>query len=260
MERFTSLLPLRHWPDDFSFTPFLDTLRQMLPAAEISHAGRPTELHTRAITLSIGGVEMLVSITNQPLDAELLDQAVELAHNWREAGQSVQDCAAHAIISAHDDPREWTQARNVARLVETAAHALMQHVPAAAHLWGTAARLLPAEFFARIVHDQQAAALRWVSLEFFQGPKTADGQDTVVMHTRGLVRFFGYEMELDAVPLSPANAAQIIMSVAQYLLDNGPVLNNGDIIGPPDGARFQVHQLSRERSHGAVKMQLSLVG
>ncbi len=259
MDHFTSIMPLTAWPENFSFEPFLDTLRMMLPVADISHAGRPTELHTRAITLDIGGVEMLVSISNQPLDAELMELAVSLAHNWREGGEAVRGCPAHAIITALDDPQEWAQARNVARLVETAAHALMQHVQAAAHLWGTAARLLPAEYFSFVVNDQNAAALRWVSLEFFQGPKTDDGEDTVVVHTRGLVRFFGYEMELAALPMSAPNAAQIIMSVAQYLLDNGPVLNNGDIIGPEDGARFQVHQLPKERSHGAVKMQLSLL-
>ena len=260
MDHFTSIIPLRHWPESFSFEPVLDTLRQMLPEADIHHAGRPTELGTRAITLSVNGLEMLVSLTDTPLDSELTEQAVALAHTWPGAADAVRDCPAHAVVSLHDDPEEWALSRTAARVVETVAHALMRHAPAAAHLWGTAARLLPVDTFFSVIDDPQSTALRWVGLEFFRGPKTADGEDTVVIHTRGLVRFFGYEVELAAVPMSPPNAAQIIMSVAQYLLDNGPVLNNGDIIGPPDGARFQMHRLPKERSHGAVKMQLALLG
>ncbi len=260
MEHFTSIIPLRQWPENFSFEPFLDTLGQMLPTSSVGHAGRPTELPTRAITLTVDGIDMLVSITGDPLDAELMEQAVSLAHNWPGAAEAVRDCPAHAVISVHEDPEEWMRSRHVARLVETVAHALIRHVPATAHLWATAARLLPVDTFSSVIDDPASSALRWVGLEFFRGPKTADGEDTVVIHTRGLVRFFGYEVELAAVPMSPPNAAQIIMSVAQYLLDNGPVLNNGDIIGPPDGARFQMHRLPKERSHGAVKMQLALLG
>ncbi len=260
MEHFTSIIPLRQWPENFSFEPFLETLRQRLPGASISHAGRPTEMHIRAMTLTVNGVDMLVSITGDPLDGELMEQAVSLAHNWSGAADAVCDCPAHAVISAHEDPEEWRRSCEVARLVETVAHALIRHVAATAHLWATAGRLLPVEAFSSVIDDPGSTALRWVGLEFFRGPKTADGEETVVVHTRGLVRFFGYDMELAAVPMSPPNAAQIIMSVAQYLLDNGPALNNGDIIGPPDGARFQIHHLPKERSHGAVKMQLALLG
>ncbi len=260
MDQFTSIIPLARWPEEFTFGPFLDTLRRRMPEADIGHAGRPTELHTRAITLSVDGVEMLVGMTAEPLDPELVERAVSLAHTWPGAGEAVHGCPAHAVVGVHEEPKGWARSREVARLVETVAHALIGHVPARAHLWGTAARLLPVETFSSIIDDPRSTALRWVGLEFFRGPRTVDGEETVAIHTRGLAGFIGYEMELAAVPMSPPNAAQIIMSVAQYLLDNGPVLDNGDIIGPPDGARFQVHRLSRERSHGAVKMQLSLVG
>ncbi|GEM_PF-4593703 len=260
MEHFTSLIPLARWPQDFSFDPFIEDVRMLLPWAEISHAGRPTALDTRAITLTVEGYDLTVSIHDTPLDEALLEQTLELDRNWPDAGEVLRACSAHALVSAHDDPQEWEEARKVARLVELVASALMRHVPAKGHIWATASRLFSPELFETLLNDDNARALRWVTLEFYQGPKTAEGEETVVTHTRGLVRFFGYEMELAALPMKPANAAQIIMSVAQYLLDNGPVLKNGDVIGPEDGARFQLMHLPKERSQGAVKVQLSLVG
>ncbi len=259
MEHFTSLIPLASWPAEFSFEPVIDDVRMALPWAEVSHAGRPTALDTRAITLTVEGYDFTLSIHDAPLDGELLEQTLAMDRNWPDAGDTLRQCAAHALISAHDDPDDWDEARKVARIVELTASALMRHVPAEGHIWATASRLFKPEIFEMLLPDDNARALRWVNLDFFQGPQTADGEETVVVHTRGLVRFFGYEMELAALPLSPQNAAQIIMSVAQYLLDNGPVLKNGDVIGPEDGARFQLLHLPKERSHGAVKVQLCMV-
>jgi hypothetical protein len=86
----------------------------------------------------------------------------------------------------------------------------------------------------------------WVQLLWLDGPRSPNGQRTFAVITTGLMPFVGREIEFQPAARPPLEIGERVAGAVSYLLDNGPVLADGDTIG----INKQEHIRVRHRDRG----------
>lgn len=84
----------------------------------------------------------------------------------------------------------------------------------------------------------------WVDYRVF---RNADG--TFGMFTTGLAAIGFMEIEIPSVAMEPNELRQWAMNISYYLIENGPVLKDGDTIGATQETMFRIRHVPS--SHGA---------
>jgi hypothetical protein len=92
----------------------------------------------------------------------------------------------------------------------------------------------------------------WVDYRVF---KNADG--TFGMFTTGLSAIGYMEMEIPSVAMEPGELRQWGMNISYYLIENGPVLEDGNTIGATEEAMFRIRHVPS--SYGAQGLVMRFV-
>jgi len=92
----------------------------------------------------------------------------------------------------------------------------------------------------------------WVDYRVF---RNADG--TFGMFTTGLSAIGFMEMEIPSVAMEPGELRQWGMNISYYLIENGPVLKDGNTIGATEEAMFRIRHVPS--SHGAQGLVMRFV-
>jgi hypothetical protein len=178
----------------------------------------------------------LVSVVSQPIPWGDLGPCVDAAEAyWADAQTQMRSHRAHAIVAfTMNDGDALDRALMLTRIVA----AVTACSDAVGVYWGDGAVVQPAAAF---VAEAQAMSREYLPLYLwlgFYGRQELDGRLTV--RTYGLRRFRLMDVEVVAAPEDLESMLGRAFNVAHYLLDNGPVLNDGDTIGFTEGERLKV--------------------
>ncbi len=176
------------------------------------------------ISFEIGPAVGGIGLIRAPIPEGDLQAACEVSLEWPEAAERLKEHRAHLICTVSGPVEKKTAAYFLTKLVA----ALCVEVPAVGVYWGAATLVHDPVVFASQASEM---SLEILPLYLWIRFAVAAQGDTATLRTVGM-RSLGF-MELEIVG-SSRSAEEIVgfaFNVCHYLLDNGPVLGDGQTIG-----------------------------
>jgi hypothetical protein len=170
---------------------------------------------------------------------------------WRTARDEVKQHKIHWIVTVSGElnPVE------LATILTKATAAVMATCPSAIGVyWGNATLVIPKAIFiefAEQVLPEGPPLHIWV--DFRVGPernKSSSG------FTTGMAALGHMEFEVQGCPESPEELHQRLMALAGYVLENGPVIKDGDTVGEDENERIRVVHSPSAFGHKGKVMRL----
>jgi hypothetical protein len=148
---------------------------------------------------------------------------------------------AHVVTWVSGTGRPLDAYRHLTRLVS----AVLRATDGLGVYWGTAAHVIRADVYDTIAHESDDDSLPvtlWVDFRAFAEDGDAEdaGGDRSALFTVGLSAFGLMELEIGPSDKQPGELRELGMSVASYLIENGPVLGDGDTVGATEDQRVVV--------------------
>jgi hypothetical protein len=182
-------------------------------------------------TCSFNVGDELFALAVMPAPYPAADLEGPIATNWMWPPQppieTVKQHRSHLLIAMMGGAANPVQRR----LTMTAATALAaKQAGVTAVYWPEAALLIYPRLFVsmaeRIKSPQCPPLYLWVNLRMF---RNKDG--TIGLFTNGLAPLGHMEIEIPRIDMKPADLREWLLSIMYYLLENGPVLEDGQTIG-----------------------------
>ena len=188
------------------------------------------------------------------------ESCIRSAWWWRDAWEQLERRQAHVIVSVGGaiNPHECygTLARLVAAVVET--------TPAIGVSWSAADAVWPADMFRNSV-DQAGDGLplsQLVSIKFGQDTQypRPDGGEAILAMTWGLAAFGLMEIEVRGFAGAADKLATTLLDLAAYLITSGPVIQDGNTVGPDVQTKFLVRHENSTLAPGRKVYRLYMTG
>lgn len=212
-----------HWPD----------APQIGPAEEV-----PTPNGEQAEGIEVfrfGEGLAAISLMAAPIPFEELEFPCAAAWYWPTAEEEMRTHNSHllvALVDGPDDPIE--RHRRLTELVASAA-ALTDAVGI---FWGSGGNVHESRAFLDSAHQMTADVIPlelWVTIRF-----VPEDDGSVSCITDGLEEFGLNEIEVVSSRREPQTLLEYVYNVAYYLIENGPVIHEGETIGLTEDERFAV--------------------
>ncbi len=211
------------------------------------------ERHEDVCTFAIGSDTAAVSLMDMPIPWEDLEPACAHAWYWPEAAQSMRNHGAHILVVVLSDSEDRV---GVAMLLTNLVAAVAACTQTAGVCWVPAALVHPADAFVAASRERDREYLPlylWVDFAIQQEP---DGSHS--LFTRGLQEFDVMEIEVRGSRKDPDLLLDRVFNVAHYLLENGPVLEDGETIGLTDEEEIPIVHGPSMWDAGTTVIQLGL--
>lgn len=212
-----------HWPD----------APQIGPAEEVpTPDGEPAE---GIEVFRFGEGLAAISLMAAPIPFEELEFPCAAAWYWPTAEEEMRTHNSHlliALVDGPDDPIE--RHRRLTELVASAA-ALTDAVGI---FWGSGGNVHESRAFLDSAHQMTADVIPvelWVTIRF-----VPEDDGSVSCITDGLEEFGLNEIEVVFSRREPQTLLEYVYNVAYYLIENGPVIHEGETIGLNEDERFPV--------------------
>ena len=209
----------------------------------------------------MGDSMMTVMFIDQPMPPGTLSIAARASRTWPGGEAVLVAHRAHVIIHARSGGKDWAGALNCAQNVSAVSAALAGMLPTIGVYWSAGwAVSKPDEFIGNTgqVLAGKYSAADWFQFWYLDGPPTDRGEPTIAVLTTGLEPFFGREIEFLPAALPPGTIAHRLLGVIEYLLTNGPVLNDGDTLGVSYDEAIRVRYAAQGQRPGIPVIQLTL--
>ncbi len=214
-----------------------------------------------AFLLEIGDIVVTVLVIHRPIPPGTLDRAIGGSRNWPDAAARLSAHRAHAIVATFAASGDWKAAVSHAQAVTLVTAALSSVLPSIGVYWAAGETVTPAARFRRDASDMLAGrppVAEWVQFWWLNGDPTARGEPTRAVVTTGLSSLLGREIDFPPTTLAPAEIGQRVLGTIQYLLTQGPVLEDGDTLGVGKAERLRVRHVAEGHAPGVPAYQLIL--
>jgi hypothetical protein len=226
-------------PDSVSVPQMAQFFRDQWPnTAEISHEDSepiPNPQGALLIPFMINDFPAFVVVDHESIPPKDLELAILTAWYWPEASQAVDQNRGFAMVALANvplDPLEKTI------LLTKLAAALAKTCDSLAVFW-PAANLVhnPEAFFdsATVLREDAYPIELWVGFHAEREP-----DDTVSFFTRGMMNFGLPEIEVYNSSRDLQFIYEHVYNIAHFLLENGPVIKDGETVGTAETERFLV--------------------
>jgi hypothetical protein len=202
------------------------------------------EAESDSCILISDGLRIAVMFMATPLPRNSWEWPVKLARQWPEAQSAMERGKGHVVIGAVQAVEGHEAVLKLARAVTIVSEAIARFLKLDAVLFTSADRLSDHEGLlagAREVAAGDVAVDLWTTLQF--RPGTRDGEIGVLSY--GLTPFVGREVELAPVIMPFEAVAERMWGLCGYLLENGPVIKNGDTLGLSESERIRATWLDQ---------------
>lgn len=195
----------------------------------------PTQQSDDVIMLHIGDTQLILAKMPAPIPWSDLEGPCATSILWKNAAQEVKQHRLHWIITVMGElePLELSTL-----LTQVTAAALLVCPGAIGVYWGNATLVVPKAMFvdfAREVLPEGPPLHIWVDFRVGKdSPQTSAG------FTAGMTALGHMELETEQSPEAPDDLRERFTGLASYLLENGPVINDGDTIGQDENERIRV--------------------
>jgi len=179
-----------------------------------------------ALAATAGDAELMIGLMTAPIPWPELEGPCASAFWWPEAAEVMKAHAAHLIVGLRAEEMVPVE-RNLWLTALIAA--VLSTGEASGVYWGAGALVMPPELFMEaattMTHEVLPLDL-WID---FRVSREEDG--SISLFTTGLEDLGHMDLEISRSSVEPGTARESAWNVAHYLLDQGPVLNDGDSIG-----------------------------
>ena len=211
--------------------------------------------------LVVDEVPITLLHVDRPVPQGTFERAIASNQVWREAGSRLALHRSHAIVGALRSASTHSEALHIAARVALVAATVSDLGGAIGVYWEPGETVTEASAFreaAMRLRQGVPPVEAWVQLLWLNGPVTPAGERTLAVVTTGLRPFIGRELEFLPIALPPVEIAQRVLGLIQYLLLNGPVLEDGDTVGVSEAEAIRVRHETQGRRPGVPIMTLSV--
>jgi len=154
---------------------------------------------------------------------------------WKNAAEEVKRHKLHWIVTVHGE----LEAVELSTLLTQATAAALAACPAAIGVyWGNATLVVPKSLFLDFAKDvlPHGPPLHvWVDFRVGKDTETSSAGFTTGMKALGHMEF-----ETQGAPEPPGELRERLVALAGYVLENGPVIRDGDTVGEDADERIRV--------------------
>ncbi len=214
----------------------------------------PTESSAEENTMSFQVGDSIVTVGAMPAPIPWSDLEGPCATSllWKNATEEVKAHKIHAIVTVMAD----LNSIEMSTLLTKVTTSLMESTSAAIGVyWGSATLVIPKEIFTEFATEVLPLGPPlhiWV--DFRVGPDE-DGE-TSSGFTAGMKALGLMELEAEQSPEPPGELRERLYGLADYLVENGPVINDGDTIGEDANEKIRVVYSKSAFGHEGKVMRL----
>jgi hypothetical protein len=180
----------------------------------------------RVVLMQVNGAQIILGHMAVPIPWSELKGPCTTSVLWDNARKEVQAHQEHWIVTVKAD----VEPLDLAILLSQVTAAAMDACSTAIGVyWGNAAMVIPKEMFLEAAYELLPDGRpidMWVDVRL--GPKE-DG--TCSAFTKGMSAFELMEFETTAAPEEPVELREWLLSLCGYLIENGPVIKDGETVG-----------------------------
>ncbi|MGV3756558.1 MAG: DUF4261 domain-containing protein [Verrucomicrobiota bacterium] len=170
--------------------------------------------------------QVICGLMPSPIPWDELEGPCETSPFWENAADELEGHKAHLIVTA--TPGDGDPIAG-ARLLTKAVAAVLKMKGVVGVYWGAGTLVhSPATFLEHAAQMSEECLPLYLWIDFRVVP---DEGDTLTLFTTGIEALGFMEIEVVKSQTEPAEAVDLAFNIAHYLLDNGPVLKDGDTIG-----------------------------
>ena len=188
-------------------------------------------------TYRIGERSVNVGRLPLPVPTAEVVNAADISGMWEGSTDAVRDHASHAIVASVDEDRvraAWDVSRVSAAMLEAGAGVALY--------WGASRQAHPPDVVLDLACvDAPAPVPLWVGVTV---SREQPGRHSMATH--GLEAFGHLEFEVLDSTMDLGELRTTMLNLALYVLENGPVLRDGDTFGPTADERWAIrHRKSK---------------
>jgi uncharacterized protein (TIGR03067 family) len=208
-----------------------------LPPAELAPA------HKDQMALRLGENEAIIAVMRAPIPWSDLEGPCRTSWLWKNAESDLRAHAGHLIVTVLSKAEPIAQAT---LLTQICASILATCPEAPGVFWTNAALLVPSEVFQDFATEiLPGAPPLYIWVDFRVGPA---GAGKTSGFTTGMAALGHMEFETESSPEPAGELRERLFSLANYVLENGPVIRDGDTIG--EDAHERIRVVYRESAFG----------
>ena len=236
--------------------PALPTVEALGSALEALGEGPSVEnakLEDEVLSFDFGGATAFVSLMPGPIPWEDLEGPCATAWHWEEAESVLREHKAHLIVVLTGNAGDAIEQHlRLTRLVAAAAEAS----EALGVYWGGAPLVQPREAFFEVAQEAGRDNLPlelWVEQRLF-----SSAPETVSVFTAGMDKLGAMEVEVREAHGDPSEVMALVYGIAQYLVLNGNVIQDGDTVGGSEEERVTARHVDSEWERAGKVLLLEL--
>ena len=203
------------------------------------------------LSLQIGDANVIMAKMPAPIPWSELEGPCATSVLWPNAAEEIKKHKIHWIVTVSGELRPLP----LSRLLTQASAAAMEACPSAIGVyWGNATLVVPKGIFLDFTKEilPQGPPLHlWVDFRVGKGSETSSAGFTTGMKALGHKEF-----ETQAAPESPGELRERLLSLAGYVIENGPVIRDGDTVGEDAVERIRVVYSKSSFGHKGKVMRL----
>jgi hypothetical protein len=214
-------------------------------------ASQEPEEKDDVLSFQVGDSSVIMARMPAPIPWSDLEGPCETSSLWKNATEEVKQHTVHWIITVNGElgPLEMST------LLTQATAAAMAACPAAIGVyWGNATLVVPRDLFsdfAKEILPHGAPLHVWV--DFRVGK---DSEHSSAGFTSGMKALGHLEFETEQSPEPPGELRERLLALANYVVENGPVIQDGDTVGEDAHERIRVVYSDSAFGHEGQVMRL----
>jgi hypothetical protein len=214
-----------------------------LPEAEAAEQKEGT------FAFRVGSQDVVAGIMPAPIPWADLEGPCRTSWLWKDAAEVLRSHATHLILTVNS---EETPLERMRLLTQVTASILATCPEALGVFWTHASMVIQPPLF-RDFATQMIERPLYIWVDFRVGQNAAGKSSGF---TTGMEALGHMEIETDDSPEPPGELRERLFGLANYVLDNGPVIRDGDTIGEDANERIRVVHADSAFGHKGKVMRL----
>lgn len=203
------------------------------------------------ISFEFGDALVVIGLIPAPIPWSSLEGPCATSILWPDAADILKPHREHAVVTVSAEVDEIELSKLLTQVTAAVAAASLQ---ALGVYWGNGALVISKDLFVETAKEllpDDLPLFIWVDVRAGR-----DGDRTSAGFTQGMAALGHMEFEAKNAPEPPGELRERLMTLASYVIENGPVISDGDTIGESEDERIRVAHADSSFGANAKVMRL----